>query len=36
MIAVSVRDGDAVVDLLLSKGADINQKSEARPFAHLV
>lgn len=27
MIAVSVRDGDAVVDLLLSKGADINQKN---------
>ena len=24
MMAVSVKDGDAVVDLLLSKGADVN------------
>jgi len=30
MIAVSVKDSDAVVDLLLQKGADINQTSECR------
>ncbi|KAI2601802.1 ankyrin repeat-containing domain protein [Hypoxylon sp. NC1633] len=29
MIAASVKDGDAIVDLLLSRGADVNQKSEA-------
>lgn len=28
MIAASVKDGDAIVDLLLQKGADVNQKSE--------
>ncbi len=27
MIAASVKDADAIVDLLLSKGADVNQKS---------
>ncbi len=27
MIAASVKDGDAVVHLLLSRGADVNQKS---------
>ena len=27
MIAVSVKDGDKIVDLLLQKGADINQTS---------
>lgn len=29
MIAASVKDGDAIVELLLSRGADVNQKSEA-------
>lgn len=28
MIAASVKDGEKVVDLLLSKGADVNEKSE--------
>ncbi|KAI1479837.1 ankyrin [Daldinia eschscholtzii] len=28
MIAASVKDGDGIVDLLLSRGADVNQKSE--------
>ncbi|KAI1657092.1 hypothetical protein F4813DRAFT_361584 [Daldinia decipiens] len=27
MIAASVKDGDAVVELLLSRGADVNQKN---------
>lgn len=27
MIAASVKDGDAIVDLLLQRGADANQKS---------
>lgn len=31
MIAASVKDGDPIVELLLSRGADVNQKSEARP-----
>jgi hypothetical protein len=29
MIAVSVKDGDKIVDLLLSKGADVNEKSRS-------
>lgn len=32
MIAASVKDGDAIVELLLSRGADINQKSTAPSF----
>lgn len=28
MIAVSLKDGEEMVDLLLKKGADVNQKSE--------
>lgn len=28
MIAVSLKDGEEMVDLLLQKGADVNQKSE--------
>lgn len=28
MIAASVKDGEKLVDLLLSKGADVNEKSE--------
>ncbi|TLD14893.1 hypothetical protein PspLS_10867 [Pyricularia sp. CBS 133598] len=28
MIAVSIKDGEKLVDLLLSKGADVNEKSE--------
>jgi 26S proteasome non-ATPase regulatory subunit 10 len=28
MIAASVKDGEKIVDLLLSKGADVNEKSE--------
>lgn len=28
MIAVSIQDGDSIVDLLLQKGADVNQKSK--------
>lgn len=28
MIAASVKDGDAIVDLLLQRGADVNQKSK--------
>jgi len=28
MIAASVKDGDAIVDTLLQKGADVNQKSK--------
>jgi hypothetical protein len=28
MIAANVKDSDAVVDILLAKGADVNQKSE--------
>ncbi|TLS27347.1 hypothetical protein PpBr36_05100 [Pyricularia pennisetigena] len=31
MIAVSIKDGEKLVDLLLSKGADVNEKSEIRP-----
>ena len=31
MIAVSVKDAEAVVDLLLSKGADVNEKSSLAP-----
>ncbi len=27
MIAASVKDGEAIVDLLLSRGADVNEKS---------
>ncbi|KAI1133504.1 hypothetical protein F5Y10DRAFT_175 [Nemania abortiva] len=27
MIAASVKDGDAIVDVLLQRGADVNQKS---------
>jgi hypothetical protein len=27
MIAASVKDGEAVVDILLQRGADVNQKS---------
>jgi len=27
MIAASVKDGEKIVDLLLSKGADVNEKS---------
>ncbi|KAI1459431.1 ankyrin [Annulohypoxylon moriforme] len=33
MIAASVKDGDAIVELLLSRGADVNQKSKTR-IAH--
>jgi hypothetical protein len=29
MIAASVKDGEKVVDLLLSRGADVNQTSKA-------
>lgn len=29
MIAASVKDGEKTVDLLLSKGADVNEKSES-------
>lgn len=29
MIAASVKDGDAIVELLLSRGADVSQKSES-------
>ena len=32
MIAVSVKDAEAIVDLLLSKGADVNEKSAFVPF----
>jgi len=32
MIAVSVKDAEAIVDLLLSKGADVNEKSALVPF----
>lgn len=28
MIAVSLKDGEEMVDLLLQKGADVDQKSE--------
>ena len=28
MMAASRKDGDAIVDLLLSKGADVNMKSK--------
>ena len=35
MIAVSVKDAEAVVDLLLSKGADVNEKSSLAPFGIL-
>lgn len=31
MIAVSVKDGDAIVDLLLAKGADVNETSTPLP-----
>ena len=30
MMAASVKDGEAIVDLLLSKGADVNLTSEWR------
>jgi len=29
MIAASVKDGEKIVDLLLSKGADVNEKSRS-------
>ena len=28
MMAASLKDGDAIVDMLLSKGADVNTKSK--------
>lgn len=31
MIAASVKDGEKVVDLLLSRGADVNQTSKSHP-----
>ena len=31
MIAASLREGDDVVDVLLSKGADVNAKSRFSP-----
>lgn len=31
MIAVSVKDGDAIVDLLLAKGADVSETSTHLP-----
>ena len=31
MIAASVKDGEKVVDLLLAKGADVNQTSTPAP-----
>ncbi len=38
MIAVSVKDSDKVVDLLLSRGADVNQTSSVlttpTPISH--
>ncbi len=33
MIAASVKDGDKIVDLLLSKGADVNETSMPYPAA---
>ena len=33
MIAVSVKDSEAIVDLLLSKGADVNEKSAFCPLS---
>lgn len=35
MIAVSLKDGEDMVDLLLSKGADVNMKSELFETASL-
>jgi hypothetical protein len=35
MIAASVKDGEKLVDLLLSKGADVNEKSGLLPCIHL-
>lgn len=32
MIAVSLKDADAVVDLLLQRGADVNAKSRRSIF----
>ncbi|KAI8947124.1 ankyrin repeat-containing domain protein [Xylaria longipes] len=29
MIAASVKDGDAIVDILLQRGADVNQKNQS-------
>lgn len=34
MIAASVKDSERLVEFLLSKGADPNEKSEARPIPH--
>lgn len=34
MIAASVKDSERLVDFLLSKGADPNEKSEAMPVPH--
>jgi ankyrin repeat protein len=36
MIAASVKDGEKLVDLLLSKGADVNEKSELRQRLHIL
>lgn len=36
MIAASVKDGEKLVDFLLSKGADPNEKSEALSHSRLV
>jgi 26S proteasome non-ATPase regulatory subunit 10 len=35
MIAANVKDSDAVVDILLAKGADVNQKSEGAAISLL-
>jgi hypothetical protein len=32
MIAVSLKDGEGLVDLFLRKGADVNAKSEWQPL----
>lgn len=37
MMASSVKDGDAIVDLLLAKGADVNlQSMVTSPYLHVV